>query len=819
MSTKSKRPRANATGNVFPSAQGRLVLRVSIGDGRRPGRVLPADMTREEAEVRKQLAAELVNELIAAGKTEFAETAIDQVAKAPAEKLERIKATVRGICSGDLAKKSAPAQKLGGVTFEDVAKAWTSGELAKQFPEHVRGLRDMATNKGRLESYVLPVVRDVPIASFTVEHAKEVMAKLPPEWRVNTRRHIAQLLHRVLSLAVWPLEAIKANPLPKGFLPKRQKGRIGAFLYPDEEAQLLGCEAVPLQFRVLYAFINREGMRKEEAAGLEWKDLDFRHGRIVLDRNKTNDPRDPWLMNRGVSAALQAWKKRCTSTRFVFPSGRADDKPMNVNHLPDHLREHLRFAGVDPAQHFEDNDVRRHIVAHDLRATFVTVHLAEGRSERWIRARTGHRGTSMIETYRRAADNLAEGEAVALAPMDVAIPELAGDLAIAAAEPGNGGVREASEPKARSPKKRRDSKELCDGRDLNPHAFRRWNLKARDLRRALADAAFPAVSGVRSPAFAPPADGSLTGPPSGPSAASSGIASTIGTRRAASPSPSSATRRWYLASMSLVVCPVRRLIQASFLPCAIAVVTATPRRSWTTMLRRCLLFSNSSARATPTAARCTRRSSARCSTFIVPMERSRFRPRLRRPSSVTSSAGNTNRDSGASLRHRLSASSTSAASFQSRASSVLFLSRNRCPRSRSTHEVEPVFALRSPHSRRAASSFRMPSRASRPYSTRAFRGTTTAPAASRPRRRRASSSGNRNPFARAGPSFGRNPRGSGLAGMMRAGNAARASTRCMHCATCRRLELESDDGTRRMTSSAWSSVIAVIGSGPITGLM
>jgi integrase len=170
-------------------------------------------------------------------------------------------------------------------------------------------------------------------------------------------------------------------------------------------------------------------MRKDEAAHLEWKDLDSRHGRIVLDRNKTDDPRDPWLMNRGVQRALEAWQKRCSSERYVFPSSRADDKPMNVQHLAVHLREHLKLAGVTRAQLFEDNDVRRHIVAHDLRATFVTLHLAEGKTERWVKARTGHKGSAMIETYRRAADSLAEGASVSLRPMDQAIPELVAELA------------------------------------------------------------------------------------------------------------------------------------------------------------------------------------------------------------------------------------------------------------------------------------------------------------------------------------------------------------------------------------------------------
>jgi hypothetical protein len=48
--------------------------------------------------------------------------------------------------------------------------------------------------------------------------------------------------------------------------------------------------------------------------------------------------------------------------------------------------------------------------AHDLRATFVTMSLAEGKSETWIRDRTGHKTASMIDRYRRAARQVQELE-------------------------------------------------------------------------------------------------------------------------------------------------------------------------------------------------------------------------------------------------------------------------------------------------------------------------------------------------------------------------------------------------------------------------
>ena len=62
--------------------------------------------------------------------------------------------------------------------------------------------------------------------------------------------------------------------------------------------------------------------------------------------------------------------------------------------------------------------------AHDLRGTFVTLALADSRSETWVADRTGHRTSQMINRYRRAARSAMELGLGPLAPLDYAIREL-----------------------------------------------------------------------------------------------------------------------------------------------------------------------------------------------------------------------------------------------------------------------------------------------------------------------------------------------------------------------------------------------------------
>jgi hypothetical protein len=77
--------------------------------------------------------------------------------------------------------------------------------------------------------------------------------------------------------------------------------------------------------------------------------------------------------------------------------------------------------------------MKQQIRAHDLRATFIMIALANGRSESWVADRTGHRSSLMINRYRRAARSVAELGLGELTSLDDAIPEFTSKGSI---EPG-----------------------------------------------------------------------------------------------------------------------------------------------------------------------------------------------------------------------------------------------------------------------------------------------------------------------------------------------------------------------------------------------
>ena len=409
-----------ATGELHKLATG-YEARITIQGRDRRAFMLPTCADEETATERKNVMATMAARLRRAGHIEEIEKLLEMAARAkPGKGLDSILAAVDHLCAGTTADTSGTER----TTFAAFAKEWTSGDLHKRFPDHVP-TKDAGRDEELLRLYILDHVGQVPLASFTLQHAEIVMANLPDTMSAATRRHVAQVVGRVMSLAVYPGRHRSASPIPRGWLPKPGKGKAKECLFPDEDARLLACTEVPLLRRLAYGILSREGLRTDELASLRWRDVDLDRGRLVLDENKTDDARD-WDLDPAVWSALMIWRKHFAAG--VPLSERVcsiDGVGLNVDRLAEQLRRDLETAKVDRPQLFERSAHRQPIRAHDLRATFVTVSLATGKTETWVADRTGHTSSDMINRYRRRARSWSAMKQGALVALDQAIPELA----------------------------------------------------------------------------------------------------------------------------------------------------------------------------------------------------------------------------------------------------------------------------------------------------------------------------------------------------------------------------------------------------------
>jgi integrase len=371
-----------------------------------------------EVETRRTLIRKVAAQLVEGGRADRVKGFCLVLGEArTAKRIKQICASVEEL----LATESVSPESI---LFRDLALEWTSGGLHERFPDYVTK-KDSSDDKTRLRLYINPLVGDISIVNFKLEDGQKVMRKLPPAASSAQRRQVAQVMYKLLRYAVAPCGYREQSPLPVGFLPKIRGGKAKQYLYPDEEAAILRCTNIPIVYRMVYGVLAREGLRLGELIGnkkkktppIDWAEFDLVRGVVTLDKNKTNDAR-AWMLDPSTVRALRLWKK--FSPRTPFPDA-------DPNRLAPRFREHLELAfTVRPELTAPATSQRRPIRAHDLRATFVTIALANGKSESWIQDRTGHKSSAMINLYRRTSRTFADLQLGTLLPMDELIPELGG---------------------------------------------------------------------------------------------------------------------------------------------------------------------------------------------------------------------------------------------------------------------------------------------------------------------------------------------------------------------------------------------------------
>jgi integrase len=439
--------------------RGKPYIRVTDRANHRTAQLAPWATSLEQVQERGKMVQAFVNRLRKAGAVEFITTIIEVGAAADGEELAELATKVDALTAGAF-DRVVPKKKAGGTTFGDFAYQWVKGELATLYPDHVERKRSAYTDLCNLRKYVFPVVEDLPIADVTLEHYEQVMREIATragkrKLRSATRRHVAQVMRRVMQLAEYPAKLVHRNPIPANAMPRVKLEVALQYIYPDEDAALVGCTErdehgkakVDLGRRVLYGFLTRAGWRREEALGgrveevedaveddaqkleevpaLTWRRLDLRHAVVHLDREKTGRPR-PVPIDADLVRALEAWRTLSPKSKdddlvFVDMTGTAIER----HDAADVLRTDLMAAKVDRVElHDTTSPMRRPVRLHDLRASMVSIGLANGRTEDDIRKRTGHT-SSALERYRRVASTLRELTLGDWSPLDLAIPELA----------------------------------------------------------------------------------------------------------------------------------------------------------------------------------------------------------------------------------------------------------------------------------------------------------------------------------------------------------------------------------------------------------
>lgn len=296
------------------------------------------------------------------------------------------------------------ARRLTVAQFMDV---WTAGfaqkvadrelkpSTARTYSDHVRLHIKPALGYLRLQQLETRHVNE-----FYRELAQKPGRKADSKLSVTSRRQVHVTLHAALSAAKRQ-HLIGYNPAEDAERPRQRHHKIDAeHVWTVEELQRFLASVDGDRLAVLWRLMGTTGLRRAEAMGLKWSDVDLEAGTLRVRETRVSvayevhegDPKSaagkrPMPLFPETAAALKAWKacqsaerlqwgKAWQDTGHVFT--RENGEPWHPATVSKRFTSAVARADVPS------------IRLHDLRHGFATYHIAAGTQVKHLQKLMGH---------------------------------------------------------------------------------------------------------------------------------------------------------------------------------------------------------------------------------------------------------------------------------------------------------------------------------------------------------------------------------------------------------------------------------------------
>jgi integrase len=314
--------------------------------------------------------------------------------------------TGKSVPKAEVRRQEAEAERNRPITFGEYAERWMRGHVAANLKESsARGYRLL------LDSYILPVLKDRPLAAITREEIKELCFSCLENGRkrpitLEDETEDATLSPRTVSYIVRTISAIFNHAIEDGIVLVNPALRPGRFIKTGsrrekvdiltlEEGTLL-LETAEKHFIRIYPLLlaaMRTGLRQGEILALDWGDIDWSGNFIEVRRSVwngiTTTPKSGRSrrvdMSDRLKEVLEQHRKRMAAealkagremSALVFTS--AEGTPYDAANVRKTFEAVLRKAGL------------RKIRFHDLRHSFASWLIANKESLAYVRDQLGH---------------------------------------------------------------------------------------------------------------------------------------------------------------------------------------------------------------------------------------------------------------------------------------------------------------------------------------------------------------------------------------------------------------------------------------------
>lgn len=213
-----------------------------------------------------------------------------------------------------------------------------------------------------------------------------------------TANRYTQVLGHVLNIAMKEWEWVNQNPVSRISKYKEPRGRV-RFLSDEERTNLLRvCKEAnnPHLYKVVILALST-GARKMEILGLQWADIDFTRGQIVLHETKNGERRVIPLQGLAMELMQDHEKSKIEDCPFVFPSEKVT-KAKDGTFIYQPID--IRTAWVNALIKAKIKDFR----FHDLRHSAASYLAMNGASLAEIAEVLGHKTLQMVKRYAHMSE-------------------------------------------------------------------------------------------------------------------------------------------------------------------------------------------------------------------------------------------------------------------------------------------------------------------------------------------------------------------------------------------------------------------------------
>jgi integrase len=257
----------------------------------------------------------------------------------------------------------------------------------------------------RIGHYITPVLGHLPLGSLRAQHVSKYLSnRIQQGQSARSALHDYRLLHKALRDAV-SLGILAVNPCD-GCQPPRPDDKEMHFLNPEEIGKFLSeAEKSPFPYYWLFRTMLYTGLRRSEALGLQWRNLDLElltltvsqtshrlaGGQFVTQPPKTKLSRRVVNLSPSLAIALRQYRSQVEAQRLMLGAPLVDS---------DLVFDHVDGSPLDPStvSHEFLKTARRaglEIRLHDLRHSYATIMLAAGVNVKAVSQSLGHSNVSI----------------------------------------------------------------------------------------------------------------------------------------------------------------------------------------------------------------------------------------------------------------------------------------------------------------------------------------------------------------------------------------------------------------------------------------